>query len=159
MVQHELMDILINELSVFTMLPNGKMESLWKHDDTVIALALAVQATKEYKDSIAVLDGSEVDKAIRMGGRMKSEWNPLLTDMGDVIVKLMPQQDMASKRLLKKPKNWKRPSVKRQTPNRNHKRNQCPLSPPRVHKSKASQATKNAGMPTSNRLYCSKEWR
>ena len=51
-----LMDILLSELSMFTMLPNGKMASLGKHDDTVIALALAVQATKEYKDNIVVLD-------------------------------------------------------------------------------------------------------
>jgi len=53
-----MMDILLNELSMFTMLPNGKMESLGRHDDTVIALALAVQATKEYRDSIVVLDGA-----------------------------------------------------------------------------------------------------
>ena len=63
-----LMDILINELSMFTMLPNGKMESLGKHDDTVIALALAVQATKEYKDSIVVLDGSEWTKRLGWAG-------------------------------------------------------------------------------------------
>ena len=62
------MDILINELSMFTMLPNGKMESLGKHDDTVIALALAVQATKEYKDSIVVLDGSEWTKRLGWAG-------------------------------------------------------------------------------------------
>ena len=43
---------------MFTMLPNGKMESLGRHDDTVIALALAVQATKEYRDNIVVLDGA-----------------------------------------------------------------------------------------------------
>jgi len=59
-----LMDILINELSMFTMLPNGKMESLGKHDDTVIALALAVQATKEYKDSIVILDSEAWTKRI-----------------------------------------------------------------------------------------------
>jgi hypothetical protein len=53
-----MMDTLLNELSMFTMLPNGKMESLGKHDDTVIALALAVQATKEYRDNIVVLDGA-----------------------------------------------------------------------------------------------------
>tara|TARA_R110002095_G_scaffold214328_1_gene206202 strand:- start:5774 stop:6976 length:1203 start_codon:yes stop_codon:yes gene_type:complete len=53
---HRHMNMLLNELSMFTMLPNGKMESLGRHDDTVIALALAVQATKEYKDSIVVLD-------------------------------------------------------------------------------------------------------
>ena len=53
-----LIDILLSELSMFTMLPNGRMESLGKHDDSVIALALAVQATKEYKDNIVVLDGS-----------------------------------------------------------------------------------------------------
>jgi len=51
-----LMDTLVGELSMFTMLPNGKMESLGRHDDTVIALALAVQATKEFKDNIVVLD-------------------------------------------------------------------------------------------------------
>ena len=53
---HRHMNTLLNELSMFTMLPNGKMESLGRHDDTVIALALAVQATKEYKDNIVVLD-------------------------------------------------------------------------------------------------------
>jgi hypothetical protein len=44
------------------------MESLGKHDDTVIALALAVQATKEYKDSIVVLDGSEWTKRLGWAG-------------------------------------------------------------------------------------------
>jgi len=59
-----LIDILTSELSMFTMLPNGKMESLGKHDDTVIALALAVQATKEYKDAIVVLDGQAWSKRL-----------------------------------------------------------------------------------------------
>ena len=36
---------------------------------------------------------------------MKIEWNPLLTDMGDVIVKLMPQQDMASQKVAEKTKS------------------------------------------------------
>ena len=59
-----MMDTLLNELSMFTMLPNGKMESLGRHDDTVIALALAVQATKEYRDNIVVLDSEIWTKRI-----------------------------------------------------------------------------------------------
>lgn len=51
------MNTLLNELSMFTMLDNGKMESLGAHDDMVIALALSVQATKEYRENIIVLDG------------------------------------------------------------------------------------------------------
>ena len=51
------MNALLNELSMFTMLDNGKMESLGAHDDMVIALALSVQATKEYRENIIVLDG------------------------------------------------------------------------------------------------------
>ena len=39
---HRHMNTLLNELSMFTMLPNGKMESLGRHDDMVIALALAI---------------------------------------------------------------------------------------------------------------------
>ena len=61
-----MIDTLLNELSMFTMLPNGKMESLGRHDDTVIALALAVQATKEYRDNIVGLDGEAWTK--RIGG-------------------------------------------------------------------------------------------
>lgn len=61
---HRHMNTLLNELSMFTMLPNGKMESLGRHDDMVIALALAVQATKEYRDNIVVLDGKEWTKRI-----------------------------------------------------------------------------------------------
>tara|TARA_R100000231_G_C5323615_1_gene164170 strand:- start:1408 stop:1917 length:510 start_codon:yes stop_codon:yes gene_type:complete len=51
------MNTLLNELSMFTMLDNGKMESLGAHDDMVIALALSVQATKEYRENIIILDG------------------------------------------------------------------------------------------------------
>ena len=40
----------------FTMLDNGRMESLGGHDDMVMALALSIQATKEYRDSIVILD-------------------------------------------------------------------------------------------------------
>jgi hypothetical protein len=39
------------------MMDNGKMESLGAHDDMVIALALSVQATKEYRENIVILDG------------------------------------------------------------------------------------------------------
>jgi hypothetical protein len=42
---------------MFTMLDNGKMESLGAHDDMVIALSLSVQATKEYRENIIILDG------------------------------------------------------------------------------------------------------
>lgn len=59
-----MIDTLLNELSMFTMLPNGKMESLGAHDDTVIALALAVQATKEYRDNIVILDSATWTKRI-----------------------------------------------------------------------------------------------
>jgi hypothetical protein len=34
------------------------MESLGGHDDMVMALSLAVQATKEYRENIVILDGS-----------------------------------------------------------------------------------------------------
>lgn len=51
-----LMNNLLTELSTFTMLDNGRMESLGGHDDMVMALALGVQATKEYRDSIMILD-------------------------------------------------------------------------------------------------------
>ena len=51
------MNTLLNELSMFTMLDNGRMESLGAHDDMVIALALSVQATKEYRENIIILDG------------------------------------------------------------------------------------------------------
>ena len=51
-----LMNTLLTELSTFTMLDNGRMESLGGHDDMVMALALSVQATKEYRDSIMILD-------------------------------------------------------------------------------------------------------
>ena len=50
------MNNLITELSTFTMLENGRMESLGAHDDMVITLALSVQATKEYRDNIVILD-------------------------------------------------------------------------------------------------------
>ena len=59
-----LMNALLNELSMFTMLANGKMESLGAHDDMVIALALAVQATKEYRESIVILDGPTWQKRL-----------------------------------------------------------------------------------------------
>ena len=51
------MNTMLSELSMFTMLDNGKMESLGAHDDMVIALALSVQATKEYRENIIILDG------------------------------------------------------------------------------------------------------
>ena len=51
------MNALLTELSYFTMLESGKMESLGAHDDMVIALALSVQATKEYRENIVILDG------------------------------------------------------------------------------------------------------
>ena len=51
-----LMNSLLVEFSTFTMLDNRRMESLGGHDDMVIALALGVQATKEYRDSIVILD-------------------------------------------------------------------------------------------------------
>jgi len=51
-----LMNNLLTELSTFTMLDNGRMESLGGHDDMVMALALSIQATKEYRDSIVILD-------------------------------------------------------------------------------------------------------
>ena len=51
-----LMNTLLTELSTFTMLDNGRMESLGGHDDMVMALALSVQATKEYRDNIVILD-------------------------------------------------------------------------------------------------------
>ena len=50
------MNTLLTELSTFTMLDNGRMESLGGHDDMVMALALSVQATKEYRDNIVILD-------------------------------------------------------------------------------------------------------
>jgi len=53
-----LMNTLLTELSTFTMLDNGRMESLGGHDDMVMALALSVQATKEYRDNIVILDAS-----------------------------------------------------------------------------------------------------
>tara|TARA_R100000231_G_C5320839_1_gene163370 strand:- start:233 stop:1669 length:1437 start_codon:yes stop_codon:yes gene_type:complete len=53
-----LMNNLLTELSTFTMLDNGRMESLGGHDDMVMALALAVQATKEYRDNIVILDAN-----------------------------------------------------------------------------------------------------
>ena len=40
------------------MLDNGRMESLGGHDDMVIALALSVQATKEYRENIVILDSN-----------------------------------------------------------------------------------------------------
>jgi hypothetical protein len=49
-------DALLAELSMFTLLPNGKMESLGRHDDMVISLGLALQATKEYRENIIILD-------------------------------------------------------------------------------------------------------
>ena len=42
----------------------AQMESLGKHDDMVIALALAVQATKEYRESIVILDGPTWQKRL-----------------------------------------------------------------------------------------------
>jgi hypothetical protein len=51
------MNTMLSELSMFTMLDNGKMESLGAHDDMVIALSLSVQATKEYRENIIILDG------------------------------------------------------------------------------------------------------
>ena len=61
---HRHMNGLISELSTFTMLDNGRMESLGGHDDMVMALALAVQATKEFRDSIVILDASTWQKRL-----------------------------------------------------------------------------------------------
>jgi len=58
------MTALMSELSMFTMLDNGKMESLGAHDDMVIALALSVQATKEYRENIVILDGAVWQKRL-----------------------------------------------------------------------------------------------
>jgi hypothetical protein len=58
------MNNLITELSTFTMLENGRMESLGAHDDMVIALALSVQATKEYRDNIVILDADTWSKRL-----------------------------------------------------------------------------------------------
>jgi len=58
------MNSLITELSTFTMLENGRMESLGSHDDMVIALALSVQATKEYRDNIVILDAETWSKRL-----------------------------------------------------------------------------------------------
>ena len=55
---------LINELSTFTMLDNGRMESLGGHDDMVMALALTVQATKEFRDNIIILDAESWQKRL-----------------------------------------------------------------------------------------------
>ena len=55
---------LMTELSMFTMLDNGKMESLGAHDDMVIALALSVQATKEYRENIVILDAEVWQKRL-----------------------------------------------------------------------------------------------
>lgn len=61
---HRHMNGLISELSTFTMLDNGRMESLGGHDDMVMALALSVQATKEFRDSIVILDASTWQKRL-----------------------------------------------------------------------------------------------
>ena len=58
------MNALINELSTFTMLDNGRMESLGGHDDMVMALALSVQATKEFRDNILILDAEAWQKRL-----------------------------------------------------------------------------------------------
>ena len=50
------------------MLDNGRMESLGGHDDMVMALALSVQATKEYRDNIVILDADVWQN--RLGGQM-----------------------------------------------------------------------------------------
>ena len=62
------MNTLLNELSMFTMLENGRMESLGGHDDMVMALSLAVQATKEYRENIVILDGSLWQKRLGIAG-------------------------------------------------------------------------------------------
>ena len=58
------MNTLLTELSNFTMLDNGRMESLGSHDDMVLALGLAVQATKEYRENIIILDGPTWQKRL-----------------------------------------------------------------------------------------------
>ena len=58
------MNALITELSTFTMLDNGRMESLGGHDDMVMALALSVQATKEFRDNIIILDAESWQKRL-----------------------------------------------------------------------------------------------
>ena len=61
---HRHINTLINELSTFTMLDNGRMESLGGHDDMVMALALSVQATKEFRDNILILDAETWQKRL-----------------------------------------------------------------------------------------------
>jgi phage terminase large subunit-like protein len=62
------MSALMSELSTFTMLDNGRMESLGGHDDMVMALALSVQATKEYRDNIVMLDAGLWAKRLGWSG-------------------------------------------------------------------------------------------
>jgi len=63
-----LMNNLLTELSTFTMLDNGRMESLGGHDDMVMALALSVQATKEYRDNIVILDAEQWQSRLGWAG-------------------------------------------------------------------------------------------
>ncbi len=58
----------MSELSSFTMLDNGRMESLGGHHDMVMALALSVQATKEDRDNIVMLDAGLWAKRLGWSG-------------------------------------------------------------------------------------------
>ena len=90
-----LMNTLLTELSTFTMLDNGRMESLGGHDDMVI-LALAVQATKEYRDNIVILDASVWQN--RLGGQMFDNLDITITaeygieSVDDVVKKLLDEK-------------------------------------------------------------------
>ena len=51
---------IVQELEAFGISSTGKIDGLGAHDDAVIALALANQATKSFNDSFIEIDGSGV---------------------------------------------------------------------------------------------------
>lgn len=79
---------------------------------------------------------------------MKIEWNPLVTDMGDVIVKLMPEQDMASQKVAEKTKELE--DAKREEANAKQQSQQESMPAVATAGSQIQGFTgnENAGMPT-----------
>lgn len=74
------------------------------------------------------------------------EWNPLITDMADVIVKLLPEQNLASEKVAEKTKELE--DAKREQANTTQQQESMPAQATAGSQIQGFSGNDNAGMPT-----------
>jgi len=79
---------------------------------------------------------------------MKIEWNPLITDMGDVIVKLMPEQNMASQKVAEKTKELEEAKREEANAKQESQQESMPAVATAGSQIQGFSGNENAGMPT-----------